>query len=74
MIKTEFLNDGTLIKHYSDAGFMLLQNETGIKYADPVDVVPCRYTYTETDEPVEAEDSNIFISGDEFMAKVEEVL
>lgn len=53
MIKTEYLNDGTLIKHYSDAGLMLLQNETGIKYADPVDVVPCRYTYTETDEPIE---------------------
>ena len=72
MIKTEFLNDGTLIKHYSDAGYMLLQNETGIKYADPVDVVPCRYTYTETDELIEGGD--IFITGDEFMAKVEEVL
>ena len=23
MIKTEFLNDGTLIKHYSDAGFII---------------------------------------------------
>ena len=50
MIKTEYLNDGTLIKHYSDAGFMLLQVETGIKYADPVDMVPCSYTYEETDE------------------------
>ena len=58
MIKTEFLNDGTLIKHYSDAGFMLLQNETGIKYSDPVDVVPCRYTYTETDELIEIEEDN----------------
>lgn len=54
MIKTEFLNNGTLIKHFSDAGFMLLQVETGIKYADPVDVVPCRYTYEETDELVES--------------------
>lgn len=53
MIKTEFLNDGTLIKHYSDAGYMLVQVETGIKYADPVDVVPCRYTYVETEELVE---------------------
>lgn len=52
MIKTEFLNDGTLIKHYSDAGFMLLQVETGVKYSDPVDVVPCRYTYEETDEKI----------------------
>ena len=53
MILTEFLNDGTLIKHYSDAGFMLLQVETGVKYSDPIDVVPCRYTYEETDEKIE---------------------
>ena len=56
MIKTEFLNEGTLIKHYSDAGFMLLQVETGIKYSDPVDIVPCRYTYEETTEPIEIEE------------------
>ena len=56
MIKTEFLNDGTLIKHFSDAGYMLLQVETGIKYSDPIDVVPCRYTYEETDELIEAEE------------------
>lgn len=55
MIQTELLNDGTLIQHYSDQGFMLLQNETGAKYSDPIDVVPCRYTYTETDEPVEVD-------------------
>lgn len=54
MIKTELLNDGTLIKHYSDLGVMLLQNETGAKYSDPIDVVPCAYTYTETDEPIDA--------------------
>ena len=56
MIKTELLNDGTLIKHYSDAGFMLLQNETGIMYSDPIDVVPCRYTYSETEQPIEVEE------------------
>ncbi len=66
MIQTEFLNDGTLIKHYSDAGFMLLQVETGIKYADPVDVVPCRYTYEETDELIESNE------GDEHMTEIEE--
>lgn len=59
MIKTEFLNDGTLIKHYSDAGFMLLQVETGIKYSDPVDIVPCRYTYEETDELIETEENDM---------------
>ena len=57
MIKTEFLNEGTLIKHYSDAGYMLLQNETGLKYADPIDVVPCRYTYEETDELIDVEET-----------------
>ena len=56
MIKTEYLNNGTLIKHFSDAGVMLLQVETGIKYSDPVDAVPCRYTYEETDELIEAEE------------------
>ena len=56
MILTELLNDGTLIKHYSDAGYVLLQNETGAKYSDPIDVVPCIYTYTETDELIETED------------------
>ena len=56
MIKTEYLNDGTLIKHYSDSGFLLLQNETGAKYAEPIDAIPCIYTYTEIDEPIEAEE------------------
>lgn len=55
MIQIEYLNDGTLVRHYSDAGLMLLQNETGAKYADPIDVVPCQYTYSETDELVEIE-------------------
>ena len=55
MIQFEYLNEGTLIRQYSDLGVMLLQNETGEKYSDPVDVVPCRYTYSETDEPIEEE-------------------
>lgn len=71
MIKTEYLNDGTLIRHYSDAGYMLLQNETGAIYSDPIDVVPCRYTYTETTEMIEPEEE---ITGDEFLTMVQEVL
>ena len=71
MIQTEYLNDGTLIKHYSDAGFMLLQVETGIKYADPVDIVPCRYTYTETEELIEGEEE---ITYAELLEMLEEVL
>ena len=71
MIQTEYLNDGTLIKHYSDAGFMLLQVETGIKYADPVDIVPCRYTYTETDELIDGDKE---ITNEELLEMLEEVL
>lgn len=56
MILTEYLNDGIFIKHYSDAGVLLLQNETGEMYPEPVDLVPCRYTYSETDIPIEVEE------------------
>lgn len=70
MILTEYLNNGTLIKHYSDKGYLLLQNETGIKYSDPVDIVPCPYTYTETDELDDGQE----LTGEEFLRMVEEVL
>lgn len=56
MILTEFLNNETLIKHYSDKGVMLLQNETGMKYAEPIDIYPCPYTYVETEELIEVEE------------------
>lgn len=59
MILTEFLNDNTLVKHYSDKGVMLLQNETGMKYADPIDIYPCPYTYSETEELVAEEEKEI---------------
>lgn len=71
MIKTEYLNDNTLIKHYSDAGYLLLQNETGAKYAEPIDLVPCQYTYTETDELIDGDEE---ISEKEFFNMLEEVL
>jgi hypothetical protein len=74
MIQVEYLNDGTLIKHYSDKGFLLLQQETGIKYADPIDVVPCRYTYIETNEREEGGDEGEEITGDQLKAMIEEVL
>lgn len=53
MIKTEYI--GNRIRHYSDNGFRILQNETGIVYDDAVDVLPCKYTYTETNEPIPVE-------------------
>lgn len=36
---------------YSDE-FYILQNETGIEYEDAMDLIPCPYTYSETDKPL----------------------
>lgn len=74
MILTEYLNDGTLIKHYSDKDMMLLQVETGLKYSDPVDVVPCRYTYEETDEPIESETETEELTEVEEKAKAYDII
>ena len=40
-----------MIKHYAD-GYKIKQNETGVIYDKAVDVFPCRYTYTVTDEEI----------------------
>lgn len=42
-----------LIRTYSDANMKIRQNETGAIYDEAIDVTPIRYTYTETDEPIE---------------------
>ena len=55
MIIAEYLNNNTLVRHYSDIGMMLIQKETGYKYADPIDILPCVFTYEETNEPIEVE-------------------
>lgn len=62
MIQTELLKDGTLIRHYSDSGMKLLQVETGIAYDEAIDIVPCRYTYEETENPIEEEEEIYGIS------------
>lgn len=41
------------IRRYSDQNVKLRQIETGNLYDDAVDIVPCPYTYEETDIPVE---------------------
>lgn len=54
MLKTEIL-DNNLIRHYSDENFKIKQIETGIIYDEAIDVMPCRYTYEETDIPIDPE-------------------
>lgn len=51
----EQIVDENHVKHYSDRDMMIRQEETGILYEDAVDVIPCRYTYTETDTPIPAD-------------------
>ncbi len=53
MIIEELVDEGTRIRHYSDQDLKIRQIETGIIYDDAVDVIPCRFTYEETDIPIE---------------------
>lgn len=58
MIEYEYLNNGTLVRHFSTLGVKLLQVETGEMYDDPIDTVPCLYTYKETDILAEFDENN----------------
>lgn len=53
MIIVELVDEGTRERRYSDTNVKLRQIETGNIYEDAVDVIPCRYTYEETDIPIE---------------------
>lgn len=53
MIIVETVDEGTREKRYSDKYVMIKQIETGNLYEDAMDVIPCKYTYEETDIPIE---------------------
>ena len=53
MIRSEYVDDNTRIRHYSDENMMIRQIQTGILYEDAVDVLPCKYNYEETDIPID---------------------
>lgn len=69
MILTELVENGSRVRHYSDAGVKIRQVETGVIYEEAVDVLPCPYTYEETAEPVDDDDAtpeealNILLGG-----------
>ena len=52
MIKTEAYKEG-LVRTYSDAGMMIMQDGTGHIYAEAIDPEGSGRTYTETDTPAE---------------------
>lgn len=53
MIASEIIENGKRILHYSDQSLCIRQIETGRVYESAVDVLPCAYTYEETDQPIE---------------------
>lgn len=55
MIIEEILPEN-LIKHYSDKNLKIIQIETGLIYLDAIDSMPCKYTYIESDIPIETYD------------------
>ena len=61
MIQREFYTqrkDGVKIyRTYSDAGMMIRQNDSGMEYAEAIDVEGAPYTYTETETPIKTSES-----------------
>lgn len=57
MIKQEevILGGNTFLHTYSDSNFYIEQIETGSIYDEAYDVIPCRFTYRETDKLIEKE-------------------
>ena len=57
MIQREFYtqrkDDVKLYRTYSNIGMMIRQNETGVEYAEAIDVEDAPYTYTEMETPIE---------------------
>ena len=58
MIKQEkvTINNKELLHTYSDSNKYILQVETNVEYNEAYDVVPCKYTYTETEEEIVIEE------------------
>lgn len=46
-----------LFKSYSDQNFYIRQNETGVEYSEAIDIETAPYSYTETDKPIETEET-----------------
>jgi hypothetical protein len=57
-LKIEIINE-KLIRHYAEDNqgnkYYIKQVETGIEYAEAVDVIPCKYTYEITEKKINIE-------------------
>lgn len=59
MLKQEKVKIGEreFLHTYSDTKHYILQVETNVEYDEAYDVIPCRYTYTETAKEIETEET-----------------
>ena len=53
MIIFEYIEAEKRERRYSNLNVKIRQVETGHLYDDAVDAIPCRFTYEETDIPIE---------------------
>lgn len=44
-----------LFRNYSDRNVYIRQDQTGVEYADAIDVETAQYSYIETDKPIESD-------------------
>lgn len=58
MLKQEKVKIGEreLLHTYSDTKHYILQVETNNKYDEAYDIIPCKYTYKETEEEIVIEE------------------
>lgn len=57
MITTEIITIGTRqFQRTASDTYMIRQIETGNQYQEAVDILPCAYTYEETDIPISEEE------------------
>ena len=55
-------NGVDLYRTYSDKNLYIIQIPTGVKYAEAVDTIDAPYTYIETDQPIEEEETSTEVS------------
>ncbi len=52
MIVEQIFNENTVL-HFSDQGMKIRQIETGFLFDEAGDLIPCEYTYEETNIPID---------------------
>lgn len=67
MIKSEYFRlreDGVaLYRTYSDAGYLIRQEQTGAEYSEAIDVADAPYTYIETDAEISDKLAEVGLEG-----------